>query len=157
MRGPEFAIAFADDTAIIPRNLTTEVNIVNDNRPVNLDLGTIHFPVTAIVSILTRISGVALFVVAGGALWLLDLSRSGEAGFDQARQWLANPLVRFIAWGVLVTAIYHGLAGLKHIVADFGIGESLKGGILGSWLVFGLFAVLALAAGVWLLPEVWPW
>ena len=143
-------VEFGNNTAIMPRSLTAQVNTLNDNRPVNLDLSTIHFPITAIVSILTRISGVALFVTAAAALWLLDLSLSGEAGFREAREWLANPLVKAAAWAVLVAAIYHALAGLKHIVADFGIGESLKGGVLGSWLVIVLSVALALAAGLWL-------
>ncbi|MCE1813691.1 succinate dehydrogenase cytochrome b556 large subunit, partial [Enterobacter hormaechei] len=39
--------------------------IVKKQRPVNLDLQTIHFPVSAIVSILHRVSGVITFVAVG--------------------------------------------------------------------------------------------
>ncbi|MGL1161857.1 succinate dehydrogenase, cytochrome b556 subunit, partial [Vibrio parahaemolyticus] len=44
---------------------------VNKQRPVNLDLTTIRFPVTAIASILHRVSGVITFVAVGILLWLL--------------------------------------------------------------------------------------
>ena len=123
---------------------------MKDNRPVNLDLRTIRLPITAIVSILTRISGVALFGAAGFMLWLLDLSLRGEEGFARAREILANPAAKGLLWAALVALIYHALAGLKHIAADFGWGESLRGGVLGSWLVIGLTLILAFLAGIWL-------
>lgn len=122
---------------------------MKDNRPVNLDLGTIQFPLPAIVSILTRISGVALFFAAAIMLWLLDLSLSGESGFREARAMLATPLVKFVVWAILAALIYHALAGLKHIVADFGYGESLEGGILGSRLTIGASLALIVLAGLW--------
>ena len=124
--------------------------IVQDKRPVNLDLKTIRFPVTAIVSILTRISGVALFAAAGFGLWVLELSLSGAGGFERAGELLAVPAAKAAAWGGLCILIYHALAGLKHIAADFGWGESLRGGVIGSWLVIGLSIILAILTGLWL-------
>ena len=123
---------------------------VNDNRPVNLDLNTIQFPITAIVSILTRISGVALFVATAIMLWLLDLSLSGPAGFAEAKDIMAMPLVKIVIWLILIGVIYHALAGLKHIVGDFGFGETLEGGVLGARLVIVLSIVLSLLAGAWI-------
>ncbi|MGL4928928.1 MAG: succinate dehydrogenase cytochrome b556 large subunit, partial [Plesiomonas sp.] len=38
---------------------------VNKQRPVNLDLKTISFPITAIASILHRVSGVITFIALG--------------------------------------------------------------------------------------------
>ncbi|MCE1787313.1 succinate dehydrogenase, cytochrome b556 subunit, partial [Enterobacter hormaechei] len=58
--------------------------IVKKQRPVNLDLQTIHFPVSAIVSILHRVSGVITFVAVGILLWLLGMSLSSQEGFQQA-------------------------------------------------------------------------
>ncbi|PVF12041.1 succinate dehydrogenase, cytochrome b556 subunit, partial [Yersinia pestis] len=57
---------------------------VKKQRPVNLDLQTIRFPVTAIASILHRVSGVITFVAVGILLWLLGLSVSSQEGFMQA-------------------------------------------------------------------------
>ncbi|MGL5372028.1 MAG: succinate dehydrogenase, cytochrome b556 subunit, partial [Plesiomonas shigelloides] len=53
---------------------------VNKQRPVNLDLKTISFPITAIASILHRVSGVITFIALGILLWLLSLSLSSEQG-----------------------------------------------------------------------------
>jgi succinate dehydrogenase / fumarate reductase cytochrome b subunit len=46
--------------------------------------------------------------------------------------------------------IYHSLAGIKHLVMDFGIGESMEGGILGVRIVVVLSVVFILMAGVWI-------
>lgn len=55
-------------------------------------------------------------------------------------------------WIVAVVAglIYHSLAGVKHLVADFGVGETMEGGVLGARIVIALSVVLILLAGVWI-------
>ncbi len=57
---------------------------VKKQRPVNLDLQTIRFPITAIASILHRVSGVITFIAVGILLWLLGTSLSSPEGFQQA-------------------------------------------------------------------------
>lgn len=122
---------------------------MNKPRPVNLDLGTISLPVTAKASILHRVSGVFLFAAVAVLLYLLDLSLSGEAGFARAAQLLDSTLAKLVVWAVLAGLIYHSVAGVKHLLMDLGIGETLEGGLRGARLVFGISAVLIVAAGVW--------
>lgn len=55
-------------------------------RPVNLDLQTIHFPITAISSILHRVSGVITLIAVGILLWLLGTSLSSPEGFQYASE-----------------------------------------------------------------------
>ncbi len=121
---------------------------MKDNRPVNLDIGTIRLPVTAYASITHRITGVILVVSAFLMLWALDLSLASEDSFATLTSVLSHPIARFITWGICVGLIYHSLAGVKHLVMDFGIGETLEGGILGARLVFVLTAIGAVMAGV---------
>jgi succinate dehydrogenase / fumarate reductase cytochrome b subunit len=123
---------------------------VKDKRPVNLDLGTIRLPITAYASISHRISGVALVAAAFILLWLFDLSLSGPEGFARAGELLQAPLARAVIWAIATALIYHSLAGVKHLIMDFGIGETLEGGILGSRIVFALSAIGAVLAGVFL-------
>ena len=118
-------------------------------RPVNLDIGTIKLPVTAYASILHRVSGVILFFVAGLLLWLLDLSLSSAEGFAAVAEWLSNPVVKVVLWGALAALAYHLVAGIRHLIQDFGVGESLEGGVLGAKLVFVAAVILILLAGVW--------
>ncbi len=121
-----------------------------NNRPVNLSLSTIKFPITAIVSILHRISGVFLFAGAGVLLWLLDKSLASEESFVSLQQLLNQPIWQLVVWVVLAALAYHVVAGIRHLLMDCGIGESLRGGRLGAWLVLIAAAVLIVLAGVWL-------
>lgn len=123
---------------------------MNDKRPVNLDIGTIDLPVTAYASILHRISGVVLFFAVGILLWMLDVSLTSQESFDALKETLANPILKFIVWGILASLGYHLLAGVRHMIMDFGIGESLEGGVRGARIVLIGALVLVVLAGVWI-------
>lgn len=118
-------------------------------RPVNLDIRTIHFPITAIASILHRVSGVITFVAVGILLWLLGISLSSPAGFEQAVAIVDNFLVKFIIWGILTALAYHIVGGIRHMLADFGyMEETLSVGNSSAKIAFGITVVLSILAGV---------
>ena len=119
---------------------------MKDNRPTNLNLTTIKFPLPAITSILHRISGAFLFFAVAVLLYLLDLSLSSEAGFQEVTEMLTGPLAKFVIWLILAGLAYHFVAGCKHLIMDMGIGETMSGGVLGARLVF---AATTLAAVYW--------
>ena len=121
-----------------------------DKRPVNLDISTIKLPLSAITSITHRISGLILFVSIGILLWMLDLSLSGQAGFDQLQDMLTNPLVTIIVWGILSALAYHIVAGAKHLLMDMGIGESKEAAPIGATIVIIVSVLLISVLGVWL-------
>ena len=123
---------------------------MNKKRPVNLDIGTIQLPITAYVSILHRVSGVVLFGAVGLFLWILDSSLSSEESFNSIKEFMNTLIVQIIIWLSLAALIYHLVAGLRHLVMDYGYGETLSGGILGAKLVLTFSAVLMLMAGFWL-------
>jgi succinate dehydrogenase / fumarate reductase cytochrome b subunit len=123
---------------------------VNDKRPVNLDIGSIRLPITAYVSILHRVSGVVLLVLAGVGLWMLDLSLSSETGFAALQGALTGFWVKLVLWALIAALAYHLTAGIRHLVMDMGIGETLRGGVLGARLVLAISVVLTILAGVWL-------
>tara|TARA_B110000444_G_scaffold187618_1_gene176953 strand:+ start:1083 stop:1469 length:387 start_codon:yes stop_codon:yes gene_type:complete len=126
------------------------VRILDKKRPVNLDLGTIQLPVTAYVSILHRISGVVLFGVVGIFLWILDSSLSSKESFNAIKETMTSLTAQIIIWLSLAALIYHLVAGLRHLVMDFGFGETLSGGVLGAKIVLILSGLLMLIAGFWL-------
>jgi succinate dehydrogenase / fumarate reductase cytochrome b subunit len=126
------------------------VIVLNKKRPVNLDIGTIQLPVTAYVSILHRVSGVVLFAVVGLFLWILDSSLSSEESFNSIKEFTNIFVVQIIIWLSLAALIYHLVAGLRHLVMDYGYGETLSGGILGAKLVLISSIILMLMAGFWL-------
>lgn len=126
------------------------VSNVKDNRPVNLDIGTMRLPITAWASISHRASGVLLFAGIAVLLWLLDSSLSGPEGFAAVRDCLDNALTKLVIWVIVAGLIYHSLAGIKHLIMDFGIGETMEGGVLGARIVIVLFVVFTALAGVWI-------
>ena len=111
---------------------------------------TIRLPLPAIVSILTRASGVFLFIGMAVLLYALDASLASEASFNEVKQALATPLVKLVIWAVVAGLIYHAAAGIKHLVADLGVGETLEGGITGSRITLVVSIVFILLAGVWI-------
>lgn len=126
-----------------------KISSVN-NRPVNLDIGTIQLPITAYVSITHRVTGVLLCAGLLFMLWMLALSLDSSAGFDQAQAILQSGLGKIATFFTLAPLIYHLVAGVRHLIMDFGVGESLEGGQLGAKIVFALSVILILAMGGWL-------
>ena len=117
------------------------------DRPINLDLSTISLPITGYVSILHRISGVIMLAGVLILLWLLDASLQSEYNFNELKETLNHPLVTFIVWGILAALAYHTIAGIRHLIMDAGIGESLEGGRTGAKIVITLAALVILAIG----------
>jgi len=122
---------------------------VNDKRPVNLDIGTIDLPITSYVSILHRVSGVALFVISGLFIGMLDRSLASEQSFDALKNILTHPVALVVLWGMLAALAYHAVAGIRHLFMDFGVGETLEGGKLGAKIVLVVAGVLILLSGAW--------
>ncbi|EAR56261.1 putative succinate dehydrogenase; fumaratereductase, cytochrome bsubunit [Photobacterium sp. SKA34] len=124
---------------------------VKKPRPVNLDLQTIRFPLTAIASILHRVSGVITFVSLAILLWLLNLSLSSPEGFTSAASVTDSFFVKFILWGVLTALFYHIVLGIRHLLMDLGYFEEMDTGIASTKISFAIVAVLAVFAGglVW--------
>ena len=115
------------------------------SRPVNLDLQTIHFPITAITSILHRISGVIMFVSVGILLWLLSQSLSSPEAFQQV---VNGFFVKLVLWGILTAVSYHIAGGIRHLMMDLGHFEELESGAMSAKVAFAATAVLSVLAGI---------
>lgn len=122
---------------------------MNHPRPKNLNLFTIRFPLPAIVSLLHRISGFALFLLIPLALWGLDVSLTNQ-GFEAIQDSLHTPLLKGLIWLLLVPFCYHLVAGIRHLLTDIHIGDSLQGGRMGARITLVVSFLLVILAGVWL-------
>jgi succinate dehydrogenase / fumarate reductase cytochrome b subunit len=122
-------------------------------RPRNVgifDLMRYRFPVMAIASIFHRITGVLLLIYLPFVLYYLHLSLANSSGFLMAKMCLARSSEKFFLWIFLSAVMYHLLAGLKHIVMDFGYWESLTAAKISSWIVILLGVLGAIWMGVWI-------
>jgi succinate dehydrogenase / fumarate reductase cytochrome b subunit len=122
---------------------------MRDTRPKNLNLFTIRFPLPAIVSGLHRISGVLLFILVPFLLWALSFSLTSR-GFDVMGEWLSNVYVKCVLWLFLIPFIFHLIAGIRHLLSDIHIGDTLQGGRRGALLTMLFSFVFIILAGVWL-------
>lgn len=123
---------------------------MTDNRPKNLNLFTIHFPLPAIISILHRISGIILFIFIPFILWALDSSLASEDTFRSLHYSLTTPFAKLIIWLGLAPFLYHFVAGIRHLLMDVNVGVELKGGRLSAMITLGVTVFLMLIAGIYL-------
>ena len=119
-------------------------------RPVNLDLTTIKLPISAIVSITHRLSGVVLFLGFGLLLYLLEFSLRSEASFIMLAEKMDSLVCRFLIWICLSALIYHVVAGIRHLFMDMGIGDTKICGKYAAILTICISSVLISLLGVWL-------
>ena len=119
-------------------------------RPVNLNFFTIYFPITAYISILHRISGVLIFFLIPSLLWLLQESLVSESSWDLVHTLFHITWFKVICWVSLSGLIYHWIAGIRHLLLDVHLGETKKGGKIGSIIVLFLSGLSIFALGVWL-------
>ena len=118
------------------------------NRPLSPHLTIYRLPMTAITSILNRITGVAL--LGGGLIvvwWLLAASASPEY-FAFADGVITSFLGDLIMTAAVWALWYHALGGLRHLYWDTGEGldvetaEKLSYGIIGASVVLTLLTVI---------------
>lgn len=91
-----------------------------------------------------RVSGVALVVLAGGHMFITHyLNVPSETTFEFVAARWANPLWRTFDWLLLMSALWHGVLGLRYSIVDYlrGPGQRVAGMAL-MWLVGFVFFAL---------------
>jgi len=83
-------------------------------------------------------------------LYALSKSLGSEEGFAEVKASLTSPLAKIVVWGLLSSLLYHLVAGIRHLIMDAGVGETLEGGKLGSKIIIAVSLVLIVLAGVWI-------
>ena len=117
-------------------------------RPKNLDLATVKFPITATASILHRVSGIIVFIALAIFLILLNCSLTTETDFSRVAGYFDNFFIEFIMWGSLTGLAYHAVFGVRHMIQDLGFWEEMDTASLSAKVGFIITAVLSVLAGV---------
>ena len=121
---------------------------MKDDRPVYLNLFQYKWPLVAIASILHRVSGVGVFFGIGILLFLLQTSLESQSSFELVRASFESPGLKLLVWLIISGLIYHFVAGVKHLIMDWGFGEDLRSAHLASQLTLAVATLLSLFAGV---------
>ena len=123
---------------------------MDKNRPINLDIRTIKFPLAAIASITHRITGVVLFGGMTLLLYLLQISLSSENGFLLAIELTGKISVKLAIWVTLISISYHLIAGVKHLLLDLGIGETKTSAENGARILLFSLIIISVLTGIWI-------
>ncbi len=84
-----------------------------------------------------------LFFAVAIFLWMLESSLASEQSFSDLGAAFNSPICQFIIWGSLAALAYHAIAGIRHLIMDFGLGEdSFQSGCNSAWAVVVLTAVV---------------
>ena len=114
------------------------------NRPLSPHLQIYRLPLVAKISIMTRITGVAL----GGALllivwWFVAGAYSPE--YFATADWLLSSWVGIVVMGAALWTLWFHLAnGIRHFVFDLGKGFELSSVARSNWYVIGASVVLTI-------------
>ena len=95
---------------------------IKANRPLSPHLQIYRWPITMIMSIAHRVTGVALYFGTVLLVWWLVAAASGPAAFDFANAVLGSWLGLIVLFGYTWALIHHMLGGVRHFIWDFGIG-----------------------------------
>ncbi len=109
--------------------------LMNDSRPVYLNLLKIRLPLTGMISFAHRISGVILFLALPFAVYLLDLSVKSEFSFQKVQQILQQPFMVFVQILLLWSLAHHFFAGIRFLLIDAEIGVEKSSARSGAWIV----------------------
>lgn len=122
------------------------------SRPKNLNLLTIRLPINALVSILHRATGCALFLILPVILLLLQFSLSSAEHYQAVILILHSPFIKLMLLGLAWVFLHHFFAGIRHLAMDVHWMTTLMKARYTSKvvLVLGAIATLALAIKIWL-------
>jgi succinate dehydrogenase / fumarate reductase cytochrome b subunit len=117
-------------------------------RPKHLNLMKIRLPVPGIISIMHRISGVALFLMLPLLLWLFQTSLQSPESYAMLHKVIGHPLMKLLLLGLLWGYLHHLFAGVRHLFLDLHIGAELEAARASSIVVLAAGIILTLAVGV---------
>ena len=120
------------------------------NRPKNLNLFTIRLPINAVVSILHRASGMALFLALPLILLAFQYSVNSQETYSVLAELLGHWFFKLILIGLSWAFFHHFFAGIRHLLQDIHWMTSLQKARFSGRVVLWLVAICVLIF-VWII------
>jgi succinate dehydrogenase / fumarate reductase cytochrome b subunit len=95
-------------------------------RPLSPHLQVYRWQLTSVLSILHRITGVALSAGTLLLTWWLVAAAYGPDAFATAQGFMGSFIGQLILWGFTFALFYHLGNGIRHLAWDFGWGFELS-------------------------------
>ena len=117
-------------------------------RPTSPHLGIYRWQIGNSLSILHRLTGVALALgLLALCYWLVSLA-GGEQSYVEAAKWFASPPGLFGLVGWTFAFLYHLLNGVRHLFWDAGYGFELKDAYRSGWTVVAVSLIATAASWI---------
>ena len=127
----------------------------SDPRPLSPHLQVYRWQLTSVMSILHRLSGVALSAGAILLVWWLVAAAQGPDAYAGIQWFLASWLGVLLLFLWSLALFYHLCNGLRHLWWDSGHGFELSQVYAGGWMVVGATGGLTLIAWIIGLIDWW--
>lgn len=122
--------------------------MTSHERPLSPHVQIYRPQLTSVLSILHRLSGVALAVGTLLLVYWLFAAAGGEAQYERAQALMASWFGRLLLFGWSVAFFFHLLNGIRHLFWDAGWGFELKTAYATGWIVVLGAVVLTVVAWV---------
>ena len=118
------------------------------DRPVNINLFKIKLPMSALISITHRLSGIYVFFVTLPLSIILFQKALTKSSYNAISLLIQTSSVfsTFVSFSFLIF-LYHIMTGFRHLLMDVHIGENLKASnmsaifVISFWLVVLIFVL----------------
>ena len=99
--------------------------MIPDKRPLSPHLQVYRFHLSMMMSIMHRITGVALTVGTLLLVWWLVAAAAGPESYARAQGFIGSPIGYLLLFGWSVALFYHLANGIRHLWWDTGHGLDL--------------------------------
>ncbi len=111
-------------------------------RPLSPHLQVYRLPLTAVISVTHRMTGVLLAV--GLVLFVVSLAmiQDGERSFTAMQQFIQQPFAEIALWLMVYALFFHLCHGVRHLIWD--AGEGYDKVLMNYYIILELFASIAI-------------
>jgi succinate dehydrogenase / fumarate reductase cytochrome b subunit len=123
----------------------------NQERPLSPHLSIYRWPISMTLSILHRMTGVALSVALLALVFWLESIAFGEASYQMLSGWIDTPVGKLLLLGWSFSLFFHLANGIRHLFWDAGVGFEKRQTDVSAWLV--LIATVVMTASYWMMVQ----
>ena len=121
----------------------------NTSRPLSPHLSVYRWPISMTLSILHRMTGVALSIgLIALVVWLESIA-FGSDSYGMVTGWMDTGIGKLLLLGWSLAFFFHFANGIRHLFWDVGLGFELRQANASAWFV--VVATVLMTAAFWLL------
>ncbi|MDD1608375.1 MAG: succinate dehydrogenase, cytochrome b556 subunit [Methylococcaceae bacterium] len=114
----------------------------NNNRPISPHLQAYKLPLTGIISITHRMTGVLLSIGLVAFVYIVSAVAGGANDYADMKAFMNVWIIKLIYWGFVYALFFHLCHGVRHLIWD--TGRSFETKTLNSYALIELVASVTL-------------